>query len=66
MESIAFSGPDKATRYRDRGVYGTAAAARRTVVVPDVDPFPGYIVCDAGSRSEIVAPIAELLGALSW
>ena len=40
-----------------RGVCGAAAAERRTVVVPDVDQFPGHIACDAGSRSEIVVPI---------
>jgi len=42
-----------------RGVCGTAAAERRTVVVPDVDQFPGHIACDAGSRSEIVVPIVR-------
>jgi len=42
-----------------RGVCGTAAAERRTIVVPDVDKFPGHIACDAGSRSEIVVPIAR-------
>src|SRR5215471_12523303 len=40
-----------------RGVCGTAAAERRTVVVPDVEQFPGHIACDSGSRSEIVVPI---------
>lgn len=40
-----------------RGVCGTAAAERRTLVVPDVAAFPGHIACDAGSRSEIVVPI---------
>ncbi|HEY0482578.1 MAG TPA: GAF domain-containing protein [Kofleriaceae bacterium] len=40
-----------------RGVCGTAAAERRTLIVPDVDRFPGHIACDAGSRSEIVVPI---------
>ena len=122
MESIAFSGSDKATRYREllpqiasllegepdlianlanataalraclpaaswvgfyvmrggelvlgpfqgnvacvrialgRGVCGTAAAERRTVIVPDVEQFPGHIACDAGSRSEIVVPIVR-------
>jgi len=43
-----------------RGVCGTAAARRETLVVPDVDAFPGHIACDAASRSEIVVPI--LLG----
>src|SRR5215212_4797270 len=40
-----------------RGVCGTAAAERRTVVVPDVHAFPGHITCDARSRSEIVVPV---------
>lgn len=40
-----------------RGVCGTAARDRRTVIVPDVELFPGHIACDAGSRSEIVVPI---------
>lgn len=42
-----------------RGVCGTAAAEARTVVVEDVDTFPGHIACDAGSRSEIVVPIVR-------
>jgi GAF domain-containing protein len=40
-----------------RGVCGTSAAERRTLIVPDVEQFPGHIACDAGSRSEIVLPI---------
>ncbi|GLA24453.1 hypothetical protein AnigIFM63326_000500 [Aspergillus niger] len=40
-----------------RGVCGTAAEKRETVVVPDVLNFPGHIACDASSRSEIVVPI---------
>jgi GAF domain-containing protein len=40
-----------------RGVCGTAAAEKRTVIVRDVEQFPGHIACDAGSRSEIVVPI---------
>jgi L-methionine (R)-S-oxide reductase len=47
-----------------RGVCGAAAAERRTVIVPDVEQFPGYIACDAGSRSEIVLPIFGRGGAL--
>jgi L-methionine (R)-S-oxide reductase len=50
-----------------RGVCGTAAAERRTLVVPDVHAFPGHIACDAASRSEIVIPLlagAALLGVL--
>ncbi len=42
-----------------KGVCGTAASERRTLIVPDVDKFPGHITCDAGSRSEIVVPIVR-------
>jgi GAF domain-containing protein len=42
-----------------RGVCGTAASERRTLIVPDVEKFPGHIACDAGSRSEIVVPIVR-------
>lgn len=42
-----------------KGVCGTAAAEQRTVVVADVDAFPGHIACDAGSKSEIVLPIVR-------
>jgi L-methionine (R)-S-oxide reductase len=42
-----------------RGVCGTAAAARRTQVVPDVHAFDGHIACDAASRSEIVVPLVR-------
>jgi GAF domain-containing protein len=50
-----------------RGVCGTAAAERRTIVVRDVEEFPGHIACDAASRSEIVIPLiagSELVGVL--
>jgi len=47
-----------------RGVCGTAAAERRTVVVDDVHAFPGHIACDARSRSEIVVPVTGRDGAL--
>ena len=40
-----------------KGVCGTSAAERRTVIVPDVHEFPGHITCDARSRSEIVVPV---------
>lgn len=40
-----------------RGVCGTALKERRTVVVPDVEQFPGHIACSALSRSEIVVPV---------
>jgi GAF domain-containing protein len=50
-----------------RGVCGTAAQTKQTVVVPDVHAFPGHIACDAASRSEIVLPLLQgdrLLGVL--
>lgn len=40
-----------------RGVCGTAAAEKRTVIVPDVNQFPGHIACDPNSKSEIVVPV---------
>ena len=40
-----------------KGVCGTAAERRKTIVVPDVHGFPGHIACDAASRSEIVIPL---------
>ena len=40
-----------------KGVCGTAWAERRTLVVPDVEAFPGHIACSSLSRSEIVVPI---------
>jgi GAF domain-containing protein len=42
-----------------RGVCGTAAAERRTQIVPDVAAFPGHIACDADTKSEIVVPIVR-------
>ncbi len=42
-----------------KGVCGAAAQRRCTVVVPDVEAFPGHIACDAGSRSEIVVPVVR-------
>ena len=40
-----------------RGVCGTAAARRTTIIVPDVHAFPGHIACDSTSRSEVVVPL---------
>jgi GAF domain-containing protein len=42
-----------------RGVCGTAAEARRSVLVPDVHAFPGHIACDEASRSELVVPLVK-------
>lgn len=50
-----------------KGVCGTSAQLRETMLVPDVHAFPGHIACDAASQSEIVVPIVhgdELIGVL--
>ena len=50
-----------------RGVCGTAAQNRKTIVVPDVEKFPGHVACDHASRSEIVVPLikaGKLIGVL--
>ncbi|HVK60623.1 MAG TPA: GAF domain-containing protein [Bdellovibrionales bacterium] len=40
-----------------KGVCGSAAVARKTLLVADVDAFPGHIACDSASRSEVVVPL---------
>lgn len=58
-----FQGPVACTRIRrGRGVCGTAWEEGRTLVVPDVDAFPGHIACSSLSRSEIVVPLADKNG----
>ncbi len=53
-----FQGPLACTRIRKgKGVCGTAWAQGETVVVPDVEQFPGHIACSSESRSEIVVPV---------
>ena len=53
-----FQGPLACMRIaRGRGVCGTAWQERRTLVVPDVEQFPGHIACSSASRSEIVVPL---------
>jgi len=50
-----------------KGVCGTAALRRQSVLVPDVEAFPGHIACDTASRSELVVPLLvgdALLGVL--
>jgi L-methionine (R)-S-oxide reductase len=63
-----FQGPVACTRIRKgRGVCGTSWAEKRTLIVPDVEQFPGHIACSSLSRSEIVVPIIrhdEVLGVL--
>ena len=53
-----FQGPLACTRIKfGRGVCGTAWKEKRSVVVPDVEEFPGHIACSSASRSEIVVPM---------
>ncbi len=58
-----FQGPIACTRIRyDRGVCGHAFTTHSTVLVPDVDQFPGHIACSSDSRSEIVLPVKDNSG----
>ncbi|SKD09666.1 GAF domain-containing protein [Chitinophaga ginsengisegetis] len=53
-----FQGPVACTRIRkNRGVCGSSWAQARTLIVPDVEAFPGHIACSSLSKSEIVVPI---------
>lgn len=54
----SFQGLPACTRIKfGKGVCGTAAERKTTQLVADVDQFPGHIVCDSASRSEIVVPL---------
>lgn len=58
-----FQGPVACTRIKfDQGVCGHAYTTRETVIVPDVDQFPGHIACASASRSEIVIPVFDAGG----
>lgn len=63
-----FQGPVACTRIKKgRGVCGSAWASGHTLVVPDVEKFPGHIACSSLSRSEIVVPVLrgdEIVGVL--
>lgn len=53
-----FQGPVACTRIRKgRGVCGTSWSEAKTLIVPDVEAFPGHIACSSLSRSEIVVPV---------
>jgi hypothetical protein len=55
-----FQGPLACTRIRfGKGVCGTAWKEAKTLVVPDVDVFPGHIACSSDSKSEIVVPVIK-------
>lgn len=63
-----FQGPVACTRIKKgKGVCGTAWEKAETVIVPDVETFPGHIACSSASRSEIVLPLVakgEVIGVL--
>ena len=53
-----FQGPVACTRIKKgKGVCGSSWAQRKTLIVPDVEKFPGHIACSSASRSEIVIPV---------
>ena len=63
-----FQGPVACTRIPfGKGVCGKACIERRTIIVPDVEQFPGHIACNSESKSEIVVPLfvdGEIIGVL--
>jgi GAF domain-containing protein len=55
-----FQGPLACTRIKfGDGVCGQAFSSAKTLIVPDVDKFPGHIACSSASRSEIVVPVLD-------
>ena len=61
-----FQGPMACTRIGyGKGVCGTAWKSGETVIVPDVDAFPGHIACSSASRSEIVVPVHDIDGSVT-
>ena len=55
-----FQGPVACTRIKKgRGVCGSSWQQRKTLIVPDVEQFPGHIACSSLSKSEIVIPIIQ-------
>lgn len=55
-----FQGPVACTRIRlGKGVCGTAWKEAHTLIVPDVEKFPGHIACSSASKSEIVVPVIQ-------
>jgi len=63
LELGPFQGPVACYRIkRGRGVCGTAWERNETVIVPDVEQFPGHIACSSLSRSEIVVPMHDSKG----
>ena len=61
-----FQGPMACTRIGfGKGVCGTAWKLGESVIVPDVDAFPGHIACSSASRSEIVVPVFDRTGTVT-
>ncbi len=61
-----FQGPIACTRINfDKGVCGAAYTRRETILVPDVEEFPGHIACSSASKSEVVVPIFDKAGAVA-
>nr|WP_293837448.1 GAF domain-containing protein [uncultured Arsenicibacter sp.] len=61
-----FQGPIACTRIRfDKGVCGAAYTRQETILVPDVEQFPGHIACSSASKSEVVVPIFDQAGAVA-
>jgi len=55
-----FQGPVACTRIAfNRGVCGASYTRRKTILVPDVEAFPGHIACSSSSKSEIVVPVLK-------
>lgn len=58
-----FQGPIACTRINyGKGVCGTSWKSGETIIVPDVDQFPGHIACSSLSKSEIVVPLKDSMG----
>ncbi|QKZ11420.1 GAF domain-containing protein [Spirosoma sp. KUDC1026] len=58
-----FQGPIACTRINfNKGVCGAAYSRRETILVPDVDQFPGHIACSSASKSEVVVPVFDQAG----
>lgn len=62
-----FQGPIACTRIQfDKGVCGACYTRKETIIVPDVEQFPGHIACSSASKSEIVLPVFAPDGAWQW
>lgn len=58
-----FQGPIACTRIKfDKGVCGHSYTSQKTIIVPDVEKFPGHIACSSATRSEIVVPLFDANG----